>query len=437
MGTNRTRDEDGAVAILMALLAALLLVTAALVVDLGLVRDTRRHTQVAADAAALAGANVLYPESGTCTAANPDLTVKSPCLTDAVNEAKQYAELNYELSSSEWSNANNDCQVPSGFTALAGTNCVSFDDLNDPTKVRVDIPMQQVDFGLGVVTGEDHAQIRSGARAIVQAGGAGECGLCFLTGVDTQNSDFTVEGASIHVNGDLDVSSGNSEWTAENIYVVGTPSPKATYDPAPTPANQIEDPLKDDPRFPPATTGLSNKSDPCKNGPGIYGAFQIPNKGTCTLSKGLYVVTGTWSMKNKSVLNAPGVTIYVTASGMLDFKNGEVDTLRAPTAAEATASASKDIADFAIVYDRSNTKTMSLQGNGETSIIGGVYLAQAKLDFNGNSNFGFSGSGCASACPIVAYGIVGKGGGNKSTVYVKDAHGLTVKNLPGDIALDQ
>ena len=55
------RDEQGAIAILVAMTSVVLFIIAAMVVDLGLARDTRRQSQNAADASALAAANALYP----------------------------------------------------------------------------------------------------------------------------------------------------------------------------------------------------------------------------------------------------------------------------------------------------------------------------------------------------------------------------------------
>ena len=92
-GRRAARDEDGLVAVIAALMAVVLLVMAALVVDLGLARDTRRQSQNAADASSLAAANVLYPTSGQCV----DVTAQTvpPCFKDAVKAATDYATQNF------------------------------------------------------------------------------------------------------------------------------------------------------------------------------------------------------------------------------------------------------------------------------------------------------------------------------------------------------
>lgn len=65
---RRPRGDDGAYAILYALLLLTVLGLAALVIDLGMLRQNRRETRLAADAAAVAGAGQLDTISG---AANP------------------------------------------------------------------------------------------------------------------------------------------------------------------------------------------------------------------------------------------------------------------------------------------------------------------------------------------------------------------------------
>src|SRR3954447_15226444 len=88
-GTRSRDSEEGAVAVLVGILAVVLFGLAALVVNLGLARDTRREAQNTADAAALAAANNLYLSGPADT-------------TAAINAAKQSAADNYGTTTSEW-----------------------------------------------------------------------------------------------------------------------------------------------------------------------------------------------------------------------------------------------------------------------------------------------------------------------------------------------
>ena len=54
------------------------------------------------------------------------------------------------------------------------------------------------------------------------------------------------------------------------------------------------------------------KTNPCTQGPGIYGTVACPS-GTCNLSPGLYFLTGIWTEQNTgALLKGTGVTLYAT-----------------------------------------------------------------------------------------------------------------------------
>ena len=109
------RSDHGAVAVVTAIMAVMLFVIAALVVDLGIARDSRRQAQNTADAAALAAANALY---GTTA---PRLNQPGD-FAAAIDAAKAYAAENYGTTDAEWSS----CVAadPLGYVAPGtGTNC--------------------------------------------------------------------------------------------------------------------------------------------------------------------------------------------------------------------------------------------------------------------------------------------------------------------------
>lgn len=381
------RDDAGAVAVLVAICALALFAVAALVVDLGLARDTRRQSQNAADAAALAAANVLYPTSGRCT--DGTSTPASGCKADGAAAAKQYAEANFELSTNDWSGCT---PPPSGFTSVPTyPSCISFDAAGE--HVWVVMPVRSVKTGLGNAVGFSKVPVGSGARATIVPGGVLVCGLCVIgPGThDLGNGDVTVTGASIAFNGNA--SSGpTSDVTAtgagSTISVEGTAS-GPNFSPAATQhAGHQDDPLASLVLPLPGTSTATAETNPCSQGPGVYGSLTLPNS-TCTLSPGLYVVRGTWSFRNNTLLKGSGVTLYMTCStgtlprvcnnevgGMLDVSNGNTD-LAAPT--------SGPLQGLLIVYDRTNKAALSLQGNGSANLTGTIYAPAATLEFPGNS----------------------------------------------------
>ena len=446
LATSRRSDESGAVAILVSVMTVMLFIVAAMVVDLGLARDVSRQTQNATDAAALAGANRLYPDSGTCLEVNPWGTKAMPCFADAVRDAKDYAQANYAgIKSSDWASCPASA-VPAGFHAMpSGSACISFDTpvaaTSEPTKVYVVAPLQTVSTTFGAVAKVDSIKLTKQARATVSASKNYGCALCFLGPVDAENADFTVTGGGIHVNGtstdcraagNTALTTGpNSVWKAETISLCGAVTDKTKATPEPTVTKSFSDPyagMAQPPASWPAGFKTTGRTDPCKDaanggGPGIYeDKIELKNDETCTLQPGLYVIRNTWTGKNKSEYVGHGVTLYVEGpNGYLDFKNGSADL---------SPMSSDPYPGFSIVYDRSNSNMLSLLGNGAVQIKGKVYAPASLLDFNGKSCFTFSGG------PIIAKGVR-KANGDKACIKVDQAVDTPVHSVPGAISLDQ
>jgi Flp pilus assembly protein TadG len=438
---TRRRDERGAVAIMIAVMATILFVVGALVVDLGLARDTRRQSQNAADAASLAAANVLYPKSGLCVA-DPAPGVP-PCYVDAVNAARSYSATNFGVGAAEWASCTD---AGAFYVPPTSTPCISFTDetgttaqVVQPTRVRVLMPVRNVSIALGAVaTSSDAIPITASARAALDPGSARSCGLCILgpnpNGLG--NADVTVSGGNVHSNGDVN--------TGPNGLLSTTPSPNAITTSGRcigicTPFAEegvppIEDPYADVVSFPLAFTNTV-KTDPCTQGPGVYGAKSFGNNLTCNLSAGLYVLTGTWTLGNQTILRGTGVTLYgtcgTTASpqvcsstgqtgGGLDGKNGETQ-LVAPTTGP--------LEGLVVVYDPGNTHGLNLQGNGASAVTGAVYAASATLQFPGNSSFSVTNG------PVIVGSLYGNG--NNGGISLLSSVGANIPTPPEGVRLDQ
>ena len=417
MVLNRSRrsvahDERGAVAVVVALSITVLVILVALVVDIGLARDTRRVSQNAADASALAAANSLYPVAG-CVGG-----VAKPCTADAIAAVKSYAATNFAVTAGEWASCTS--SLPSGYVGQGGTSCIAFNNNGvNPTKVLVKIPVRNVSTSFAGIIGK--SQIAVGSSAEAELGVEVKCSLCFLGPVEAENADFSVSGGSIAVNGNVNAGP-NSYWTSNSNGIVGTVS-GGVFTPAPTGISPFVDPMASLP-LPLDTTGLTVKTNPCgalpTNGPGIYNSsISLGNNVTCVLQPGLYVINNTWQIGNNTTITGVGVTIFVPNPGYLNFKNGSV-TFAAPLVGP--------FKDLAIVYARDNTNPISIQGNGSTSISGIVYAPASALDFNGNSCFGFSGG------PIVVNGV-DLANGNQSCLSITSANEATVTRT--DLHLSQ
>lgn len=150
------RNADGAITVLMAFLALALFGLAALVVDLGLARDTRLAAGIAADASALAASNQLYASSSTV-----------PDLVGAALAAQSYASRNYGVPASAWATCTDPGRLAHQPTA---TRCVTVDSATDPTRVRVRIPTRVVRTGLGALLGVRQISVGATAEASVRTG---------------------------------------------------------------------------------------------------------------------------------------------------------------------------------------------------------------------------------------------------------------------------
>lgn len=422
-----------------ALAAVVLLVLAGLVVDLGLARDTARRSQEAADASALAGANVLYPRSGTCATGPAPRT--APCYEDAVSAAKSYALRNFQVSAAEWAT----CTDSAKYYSLPGeTPCVSFTDdalgitkPPTPTKVRVSIPTRTVTTGLGSLAGVSTIDLSRSARVALVPGTARSCGLCILgEGVSgLGNGDVTVTGGSVHANGTIDSGPNGALKVGpspNSISLSGT----CTGNCSPTPTTgvpKIADPYASAISLPLDYSTLTVKTDPCSQGPGLYGATEIPNS-TCTLAPGLYVLTGAWGNKNNTLLQGTGVTIYGTCGtpaspttctsgqigGSLDTKNGNV---------RITAPASGPLAGLVVVYDRQNVAGLNIQGNGNSALTGTIYAPKALLEFPGTSCVDITNG------PVIVDRLYGNG--NTGCVNLLSSIGASIPAPPDGASLDQ
>ncbi len=443
----RDRTEQGAVAVMVGLLGVVLMMTAAFVVDFGFARDTKGTSQASSDAASLAAANVLYPASGACT----DTTDTSPpCYADAVNAAKAYALSNFNVTAAAWSS----CVDPAHYYVPASsTQCVSFTDdtlstakVTTPNRVRVLTPVRAVPAGLGGIVGIKSIDIQTSARALLVPGAARSCGLCVLGSVtnDIGNGDVTVSGGSVFINGSLSTSPQGQMTVSpppNNISLGGTCSGNCSPAPA---QNQpkIPDPYANTVTFPLAQGSLTVKTDPCVQGPGVYGPFTVPN-GTCNLQKGVYILTGLWGLQsNNAKLVGNGVMIYGTCGtpasprkcnnggevgGGLDGKNGDVQ-LTALTAAQ-TPSYPPAIAGMAVIYDSNNTQIVSLQGNGDSFTTGAIYAASSQMQFPGNSEFTVTNG------PVIVGSMYSNG--NKAAMRLTSVGGAAIPPPPAGASLDQ
>jgi Flp pilus assembly protein TadG len=389
------RRDDGAVAIITALLSSMVFIgLCALVVNLGMARDTRRQAQNAADASALAAGNQIYLAG---SAANFDTAIGL-----AVSAAKTYAFNNYGVTASDWSNSCTGTSI--GYVPPGGTPCISFDSKADPKTIRVTIPVRQVATPFAGIWGTSQVPVSAMAEIQVSRGDASPCGLCVTGEVDhtLNNGNIMVSGAGVAFNGNVDTkkNGGITDITVSggSISVEHTITGSGSYSPTPR-QNQpkIDDPLINltMPDYSSLTAPASGNS--CTGGPGIYA--HLTENCSPAMRAGLYVLTGTTSVSgnSNSDIVANGVTLYFVCGtpsaprachsggevgGQLNFTGNGSLTITAPTTGPTAGH--PEVAGLAIVADRNNTGVFDFKGNGANDSSGTIYAASGTLNYRGN-----------------------------------------------------
>ena len=146
MRGSRKRNEDGAVLILTAFIFIALIGITALVVDIVVLHQARLKAQATADATVLAAALDLDD------------------LAAATVVAKEYALRNYDVADGDW-----DSCVDTQPLAVATTvPCISVDDENPHTLIRVRIPDRRVPSFFSSVVGHDGFNVTATAVAEVE-----------------------------------------------------------------------------------------------------------------------------------------------------------------------------------------------------------------------------------------------------------------------------
>lgn len=380
----RRGREEGAVTLLVVVLSLVLFGVAALVVDLGLARDTRRQAQNAADSAALAAGNALYL-TGTADVAA------------AITAAKSYASANFGTTDADWARCTDPARPP-GFATVPGqTPCISFSG-TPFTEVRVVIPRRQVETPLSGILGTSRVSVGAAAQAEIDPGGRAKCGLCVIGPGehDVQNGSVTVTGTSIYVNGTL---GANPQLTMTasggQLYLQGPRPTMGTYLPEP----YTRQPAMPDPlaflTLPFDVSSLQAKTvSACSanGGPGIYTSLALTRG--CVLQPGLYVVTGANHRSGQTRITANGVTFFfgcqdpaTTTPRLRPCAVGEQGgdlLLTGQASIDFTAPVTGPTAGLAMVSDRNNTATLGWRGNGAVRSSGTIYAKSGTLDYRGN-----------------------------------------------------
>ena len=236
------RDDRGAVAIMVAVMAMLLLSLAALGVDLGNAYVQKNDVQKLTDFAALAGAggnNLPGVSTTTCPYGR-----RASATDPAVQDVAAY------LGSTPWSGGPSaaelvDCSVGNGevFYGTVTRSAVNASGVVlsfDANKLSVISPQRQVDFGFARVMGFDSTRVSGQATAEVRSPTISSVPFYAFTGCDYGLQTIANPNNGHAVNGVL-LSHGTDNNTASLTAIATDPptSPPSVPYPAPDPSRVV------------------------------------------------------------------------------------------------------------------------------------------------------------------------------------------------------
>ncbi|MGZ4596377.1 MAG: pilus assembly protein TadG-related protein [Actinomycetes bacterium] len=339
--TRSHQRDDGAIAILVAVLSVVLFGFGALVVDLGIARDSKQQAQDSADAASLAGAADLTKcTSRRCTA--------------AVTAIKSSANENFRVNGApplDWAR----CQAAPATQypqwtwrqRRSGTQCIAFGwprppgtVSGPPAVVFVALPPRKSPSILGGIIGYKGLKISGSAVAGLVNNPVKGCALCVL-------DSLRPDGGSLQVLGGGSLYADNADVSAASLGTVSvTPASSGLYFTQPLPAaigsvvfnpspvvtgQSVSDPFASGVGGGPAATNSAPGAGTdfvCDNEtipPGTYGALSVPGGSICQLATGVYEfnkdvtvagqLLGTGSGVQATISLRSGASLTVAPSG--------------------------------------------------------------------------------------------------------------------------
>jgi Flp pilus assembly protein TadG len=380
---KRMRDESGQAAILAVLGLTCILGFVGLATDVGVLLHAKRNLQIAADAAALAGANEINIDSTKIVAAGKAASAQNGFTDGDAN----------------------------GTTVNIYPPPVDGPNINKAGYVEAVVRQPQPTFFMKVLS---FTSMPVSARAVAFNGANNGSGCLHALNKNATDTialagSFTLDAPGCQVIDNssaacaLDFTGAAGRLTAGSVSVAGT-SCGHTGDssPAPQKGPQVSDPLASTyTPIPPAswptcgaapsgnTWGASggktyNPSGISGGGTTLFcyssGADKVNN--SVTMDAGTYIFTGSLGLQGHGSLDgSAGVTIYLAAPGG-NMNMGGSGNSNLKLIAPSTG----PFANVAIYQEPADTNDVSLTGTPVSLLQGIVYLPSAELDLGGNSN---------------------------------------------------
>ena len=364
-------DQSGQILVVLALAIVVILVGAGLAADVGYLQRQKQRMQVAADAAAIAGASALITGATTASAAGlndaalngfpqgsgTNVTINNPPQSGNFISNNGYVEAIVQQPQPTWflsllgfDSVNVTARAVAGATNASG--CLYVLDPSQP----------------GALTGNGNATITS------------QCGVL----VDSSSSSALI-------------ANGNVSITASAIGVVGNAQTNGNVSLTPAPVTGIvpvSDPLASVPQpFVGSCTYnnfVVNGNQSVQLSPGVYcGGITMNGNSKVNFAAGVYVLRGGGMTANGNVtLTGSSVTFFnTTGSGgyaPITLSGNITATLSAPT--------SGPLKGILFFQDRSITGGAAsvINGGATANLNGALYFPTTGLTYNGSNNSSYS-----------------------------------------------
>ncbi len=401
------RPRKGTVVLLVAACSIVLLGSLALVVDGGLLQDDQKRAQSAADAATLAGANILFQKWQAFGGDDGDGGAKSAATVSAAKNGFSNCDVFIPPTTGPYKGLKGYIEV-----IVTSSTKRSFSKI----------------WGAG--------DLPVSARAVAQGRWADiKAGIMVLNPTkpgaltNTGSGSLKVEGVPIIVNSnapDAATATGGGICTAPEFHIVGTPGISGSgiwRGEIVNGQNPIPDPLAYLPEPDPTQMVVQSKNPTHISGtktevlqPGVYkGGITVSGQGSVIMLPGIYYMdgggftfTGQGSMQASGVMvvNAPSsnsANISINGTGSISFSPPTEGIYRG----------------ISLWQTRSSENTLYVSGNGGSSMSGTFYAARGTLNVTGNGTNNVIGS------QYISYNVEMGGNGAFSVDWTTDMSART------------
>jgi Flp pilus assembly protein TadG len=380
-------EEEGQAVVLFAILMLALLFIVGLAIDAGQLYANKRFEQEAADAAAFAGAVILY-QGGTgaqaVAAATADATTNGYTTDDcSFVSGKTCVTVNWPPASGFYSGRTDHVEVI--IKRQVQTSLVPAQAAFNPVTARGVAGAQNLNSGYAIMAldrSSTPSAFNTGPNGDVHLNGGGilvnSSSATAATNSQSSPARFTVQSPyGLDVNGNA-----TGSWVADGIPVVAG-------------HNQMPDPFANFPT--PGGGGLPtcNSLAACQDilgtqNPGIYTVNLGGAGGTnMTLNPGTYILQAGMDTSGNANVNGSGVLIYNTyttypsnpgptpSCGQIKLAGNALSTLSAQTTGLWK--------NLLVYQDTKCTNGVSIVGNGTFNGTGSFYIPSAAFSFSGNN----------------------------------------------------